>query len=183
MKILFKQEIRNNGIIVLEKEEHIRTLCFSGNKKFNRIFFPNIQFYIRYRIENRSYVYLGIEYSSLRVSFSKKPISDVNDLVFIPPQDSINSGFVCTSHDLDYIYDGMSFKTLEELYQAVVLNYFSLDHAGLLKRTKKEDWETFFCPERWTDTPKFKDYLNIKDKRQEYYSEVETRFDVNEILS
>lgn len=153
------------GLVVLEQPPHSRTLVFNSNKTFARVFLPYTQFYISYTISNGKYVYHGLFYNGLKVSFSKNPIKHIFDKVAVPPQDRMRNGIVCTPHtfeECEEVYDHKQFDSLEEMQKAIISLYWGLTHNNInwSKRTQEEVLEE--CME-WEEKYSFKNYVSLSD--------------------
>ncbi|MEI8270108.1 MAG: hypothetical protein WCG45_01950 [bacterium] len=151
------------GVMIIEKEPHSRTLLNSGNAGRIRVFLPYVQFYIKYSINNENkYIYHGVSYDGLRISFSKTSIKNKNDTVVVPPQDSGRNGFVCTPHYEDQgfgIYDNKIYDDLESLKKEVIGVYWSLFHENVTWKDLSQEEVLRKC-EKWGVSYTFFDYIN-----------------------
>ena len=160
-KNMYVKTPANAGIVILEKEPHARTVFLSSNRGSSRVFFPYVQFYIRYTIEKEKYIYHGITSNGLKVSFSNSPVKNMKDIVYIPPPDYLRDGFVCTPHvaisGQDTLYDNKKFNDLETLQKQVVGTYWSLNQDGInwINLTQEEVLEKKWCFEQ-----EFQSYAN-----------------------
>lgn len=110
--------------------------------------FPYVQFSISYAVVGGRYFYLGMDGATLcglKVSFSSKPIFSFKSKVFNSILESPGAYFVCTPHyeHKDFLYDGKSFNTLEELYQEVISTYWFLNHSDYKINFSFDEWSTF----------------------------------------
>ncbi|RTK95506.1 MAG: hypothetical protein EKK64_06705 [Neisseriaceae bacterium] len=166
-----EKELATNkiGVVVLEKEPHARTLLNFENSGKNRVFLPYVQFYVKYSINDENkYVYHGIGYDGLRVSFSKNSIKSKKDIVVVPPQDAGRNGFVCTPHYEENgfnVYDHKIYDDLESLYKEVIGVYWGLVHEYIKWKNFSQEEVLERCESlgRCSD---FFDYINEERTRQ-----------------
>ncbi len=117
IKVRYRQESGNCGLLVLEATPHMRTIL-TWDKTYCQMYlpFPYIIYIINYCINGNGYVYKGVYGKGLCVFLSNESLSSFDSMLCNSPTDTERNGLVCTHHS----YDNKVFTSLPELVNKVL---------------------------------------------------------------
>lgn len=116
----------SEGILILESEPQMRTIFIHSQCRDRvRLPFPYTLFLLKYqRTSTGKYKYIGVYGNGLRVFGSLKPLSSMQDKIFLLPTDIERSGSVCTNHS----YDNKEYDSLFEMTSEILSLWFGHVH-------------------------------------------------------
>ena len=126
MKLKYKQEGYDEGLIILESEPQFRSVFIKSETRNSiRLPFPYLYFTIAYVKVDNMYQYEGYYGHGLTVYAGLKPLSSLRDKMFLLPIEMSSYGAACTNH----AYDNKLYNSLFELSNEVLSLWWGSIHS------------------------------------------------------
>jgi len=122
VKVRYRQESKDRGLMVLESPPQIRTIfTYEGVVSLS---FPFLIHAITYGIKGGQYTYYGVYDKGLCVFLANEPLETMDSMLCYSPTDMERSGLVCTNHG----YDRRPYNTAVELVTTVLMVWWGMTH-------------------------------------------------------
>jgi hypothetical protein len=136
IRIRYRQENSHRGLIVLESDPQVRSVCVQSSiKPSERYPFPYVIHVIEYTVLSaflglgKNYMYCGTYDKGLKVFMTNKPLESLEDMVYCCPTEYAGCPTtaaypICTDHR----HDWLRFPSTTKLVQHVIGLWWQMTH-------------------------------------------------------